>query len=39
MEGKTLIWFQALCASNGLSTWYEFLRAIQARFSQEWQKQ
>jgi hypothetical protein len=39
MEGKTLVWFRALRASNGLSTWNEFLRVIQARFSQEWQQQ
>jgi hypothetical protein len=34
-----LVWFQALRASNGLSTWYEFLRAIQARFSPKCQEQ
>jgi hypothetical protein len=33
MQGKALVWFLALRASNGLSTWFEFLRAIQSRFS------
>jgi hypothetical protein len=32
MEGKTLIWFQELKASGGLSTWGEFLRSLKIRF-------
>jgi hypothetical protein len=32
MEGKALSWFQALRSSNNLSTWSEFLIAIQVRF-------
>jgi hypothetical protein len=32
MEGKALSWFQALCSSNNLFTWNEFLNAIQVRF-------
>jgi hypothetical protein len=33
MQGKALVWFRALCTNNSLSTWFEFLRAIQARFT------
>jgi hypothetical protein len=32
MEGKALSWFQALRSSNNLSSWSEFLIAIQVRF-------
>jgi hypothetical protein len=32
MEGEALSWFQALRSSNNLSTWSEFLIAIQVRF-------
>jgi hypothetical protein len=32
MEGKALSWFRALCSSNHLSTWSEFLIALQVRF-------
>jgi hypothetical protein len=32
MEGKALSWFQALRNSNNLSSWEEFLVAIQVRF-------
>jgi hypothetical protein len=32
MEGKALSWFQALCSSNNLSTWSEFLIVLQVRF-------
>jgi hypothetical protein len=32
MEGKALSWFQALRSSINLSTWIEFLIAIQVRF-------
>jgi len=29
MEDTALIWFRALRASNGFSTWIELLKAIQ----------
>ena len=32
MEGKALSWFQVLRSSNNLSSWSEFLIAIQVRF-------
>jgi hypothetical protein len=32
MDGKALVWFQELKVSNELSTWAEFVRAIQLRF-------
>ncbi|XP_062158729.1 uncharacterized protein LOC133866207 [Alnus glutinosa] len=32
MEGRALVWFQELRSGNGLTTWNEFLKALQARF-------
>jgi hypothetical protein len=32
MEGKALVWFQELRNGNNLTTWNEFLKAIQTRF-------
>lgn len=31
-EGRALVWFQELRSSNGLTTWNEFLKALQTRF-------
>ena len=33
MEGKSLSWFQALRNAHNLSSWNDFLIAIQVRFS------
>lgn len=33
MRGEALTWFQAIQDSEGLSTWIDFLQAIQVRFS------
>jgi hypothetical protein len=32
MDGKALVWFQELRASNEVSSWTNFIRAIQIRF-------
>jgi hypothetical protein len=32
MDGKALVWFQELKASNEITTWTDFVRAIQIRF-------
>jgi hypothetical protein len=32
MDGKALVWFQELKASNEVSSWTDFTRAIQIRF-------
>jgi hypothetical protein len=32
MDGKALVWFQELKASNAISSWTDFTRAIQIRF-------
>jgi hypothetical protein len=32
MEGKGFSWFQALCNTHNLSSWRDFLIAIQVRF-------
>lgn len=32
MEGKALVWFQELRTSNNLTTWSEFIKALQIRF-------
>jgi len=34
MDGKALVWFQELKASNTISYWLEFVEAIQIRFGQ-----
>lgn len=32
MDGKALVWFQELKASNTISSWPEFVEVIQTRF-------
>jgi len=32
MEGREMVWFQELKASQTISTWEEFVRAVQIRF-------
>jgi len=34
MDGKALVWFQELKASNTVSSWLDFIEAIQIRFGQ-----